>query len=216
MRPWVLATRNPGKLRELQALFAEYRIAVEDLTDLGVTVDPHAEEGIEAFGTFEENALAKARYFAGLLPGRLVVSDDSGLVVDALNGAPGVHSKRWCGRADLHGRALDDANNALLIDRLTDVSNRAARFVCAAAWCMDSGSGAVSGEVPGWIVDVSSGTNGFGYDAYFFVEELGCTLADATVDEKGTVSHRARAFAGLIGVLRGGGDLDVRIIGTPG
>ena len=198
--PWILATRNAGKVRELRALFADAGIDVVDLDDAGI--DERAEEeSIEVFDTFEANALAKARYYSARAGGRTVVADDSGLEVLALGGEPGVRSKRWSGRDDLTGPALDAANNALLLSRLNGVADRRARFVCAAAWCSGGESLVVRGEVAGSIVDEGSGREGFGYDPYFFVTALGRTLGAATVAEKQGVSHRGRAFAALLEAL---------------
>jgi XTP/dITP diphosphohydrolase len=204
--PWVLATRNAGKLRELRALFADAGIEVIDLTEAGI-VETADEEIIESYATFAENAEAKARYFAARAGGRVVVADDSGLEVSALGGAPGVRSKRWSGRTDLDGPALDAANNALLLDRLHGVVDRRARFVCAAAWCANDETLVVQGEVSGTIVDRASGGHGFGYDPHFLATELGVTLGDATVAAKQAVSHRGRAFARLLDALRAVGKL---------
>ena len=195
---WVLATRNAGKLRELRALFRDRGIDVIDLDEAGIA-EVAEEDGLEEFDTFEENALAKARWFAARASGRVVVADDSGLEVAALGGAPGVTSKRWSGRADLHGSALDAANNAKLLAALVEVPDRRARFVCVAAMVRPGGASlVVRGEVPGTIVDVASGSHGFGYDPHFRADELGKTLADADVAEKQSVSHRARAFTRLL------------------
>lgn len=199
--PWVLATRNAGKLRELRALLQGEGIAVVDLGEVGLP-ETYDEDGIECFETFAENALAKARYFAARLPGWVVVADDSGLEVLALGGRPGVRSRRWSGRADLSGAALDAANNALLVRELAGVSERRARFVCAAAWVGGGRETVAEGEVGGTIVDRPSGSDGFGYDPHFRVDELGMTLGDATVAEKQRVSHRARAFGALLTQLR--------------
>ncbi|MEP6999663.1 MAG: RdgB/HAM1 family non-canonical purine NTP pyrophosphatase [bacterium] len=201
-RPWILASRNAGKLRELRALFATHGIGAIDLREAGVEEDVSAEEAIEAFETFEENALAKARYFASRLPGRVVIADDSGLAVDALDGAPGVRSKRWSGRSELEGEALDASNNALLLSMLTAVRDRSARFVCAAAWCDGTDELVMRGEVVGRIVAAPQGEHGFGYDPHVFVDDLGRTMAEATVAEKERVSHRGRAFASLLAALR--------------
>jgi XTP/dITP diphosphohydrolase len=201
-RPWILASRNAGKLRELRALFATHGIDVIDLSEAGVEEDRDAEESIEAFDTFEENALAKARYFSVRLPGRVVVADDSGLAVDALQGAPGVRSKRWSSRGVLEGRALDASNNALLVARMEGETDRGARFVCAAAWCDGVSEVVGRGEVLGRIVEEPKGEHGFGYDPHVFVNDLGKTMAEATVAEKETVSHRGCAFARLIVRLR--------------
>ena len=204
--PWVLASRNTGKLRELRALFATGGISVIDLREAGVTEDHDAEEAIEAYDTFEENALAKARWFAAQLPGRVIVADDSGLAVDALGGAPGVRSKRWSG-AQGATSAVDSANNARLMDAVRGEGNREARFVCAAARTDGEREVVVRGEVPGRIVDEARGEHGFGYDPHFFVDELGMTMAEATVAEKERVSHRGRAFARLLDAVRAGGEV---------
>lgn len=202
--PWVLATRNAGKVRELRALFASAGVSVVDLTEVGIAEDVAAEEEIERHETFEENALAKARHFSRRLPGRIVVADDSGLAVDALGGAPGVRSRRWSGRAELSGRALDDANNALLQSRLQGASCRTARFVCAAAWTDGAREVVVRGELEGRVAEEARGEHGFGYDPYFESPELGKRLAEATVEEKAAVSHRGRAFRRLLAEVRGG------------
>jgi XTP/dITP diphosphohydrolase len=199
--PWVLASRNAGKLRELRVLFGDAGIEVIDLIEAGIP-ESAEEEAIEVHDTFEENALAKAVYFAARADGRVVVADDSGLEVEALGGQPGVRSKRWSGRLDLDGAALDAENNRLLMTRLHGVANRRARFVCAAAWCGGGDVVLVRGEVPGTIVDRASGSHGFGYDPHFLATELGVTLGDATVVAKQRVSHRGRAFSALLGALR--------------
>lgn len=204
--PWILATRNVGKLRELRALFADAGIDVIDLAQAGIAELPE-EEAIEIHDTFEGNALAKARYYAARAGRRNVVADDSGLEVPVLGGEPGVRSKRWSGRADLAGAALDAANNALLLARLEEHADWRARFVCVAAWCAGEGSETIMarGEVPGTIVARASGAHGFGYDPHFHATELGRTLGDATVAEKQGVSHRGRAFAALLETLRARG-----------
>jgi len=200
----VIGTRSQGKLRELRALFAGVGVAVIDLGEAGIE-ERGDEESIECFTTFEENALAKARYFAKRLPGRTVVADDSGLAVRALGGEPGVRSKRWCARRDLAGAALDRANNTLLVERLAGVTDRRAQFVCAAAWVRDRTEVITTGVVDGTIVDTPSGREGFGYDPHFHVGELAMTLGDASVAEKERVSHRARAFRSLLARLQADG-----------
>jgi XTP/dITP diphosphohydrolase len=202
----VLATRSAGKLRELRPIFEAIGVRVIDLAEAGVPESLH-ESAIESFDTFEENALAKARYFYALCGGLDVVADDSGLVVEALGGEPGVRSKRWSGRADLDGRDLDAANNEQLAWRMRGQADRRARFVCAAAWCGARGDAVTRGEVRGQILGEPSGAHGFGYDAYFFADELGMTLADATTEQKRAVSHRGRSFDALMGLLRGRGVL---------
>jgi XTP/dITP diphosphohydrolase len=197
----VLATRSAGKLRELRPIFEAAGVRVLDLAEAGVPESLH-ESAIESFETFEENALAKARHFFALSGGLDVVADDSGLVVDALGGEPGVRSKRWSGRPGLEGHELDAANNAQLLARMQAQTDRRARFVCAAAWRGTGGEGVRRGEVPGRILAEPSGAHGFGYDPYFFSDELGMTLAAATTEQKRSVSHRGRAFDALMRLLR--------------
>ena len=132
----VLATRSAGKLRELVPLLEAHGCVAQTLADRGLAESPE-EDDLEAHDTFEGNALAKAEYFAART-GLLVLADDSGLSVDALDGRPGVHSKRWSGRADLAGAALDAENNRFLQAALTEAARfgreeRTARYVCAAA-----------------------------------------------------------------------------------
>jgi XTP/dITP diphosphohydrolase len=174
-------------------------MAVIDLRDAGIAelVD---EDGLEAYATFEENALAKAKYFHER-SGLPTVADDSGLAVRALGGRPGVHSKRWSGRADLFGQPLDDENNRLLLAALRGVVERSASYVCAAAYVDASRAIVRRGEVEGQIGDWPIGMNGFGYDPYFFSHELGRTFGEASVEEKARVSHRGRAFRALIADL---------------
>lgn len=198
--PVLLATRSAGKLHELEPLFAAAGLAVQSLTDTPF-VESADEEAIEAFDTFEENALAKARYFH-VLYGGPVVADDSGLVVEALGGAPGVRSKRWSGRGDLTGRALDDANNARLLESLRGAADRRARYLCAAAYVDGERELVRVGETNGVIVDTARGGQGFGYDPYFLSAELGVTFGEASREAKETVSHRGRAFRALLDALR--------------
>lgn len=213
MHTVVLATRSAGKLRELRPIFAAAGVRVLDLADAGIEETP-AEDSIESFDTFEENALAKARYFFERCGGLDVVADDSGLAVDALGGEPGVRSKRWSGRADLGGQRLDDANNERLLERLRDVEDRRARFICVAAWRGSSGEAFARGEVAGRIRNDASGSHGFGYDPYFVADELGMTLAEATTEQKRRVSHRGRAFDALLENLRLRGALPTRARST--
>jgi len=200
----VLATRSAGKLRELRPLFREAGLDVIDLAEAGVP-ESSAEESVEAYETFEENALAKARYFHALCGGLDVVADDSGLCVDALGGAPGVRSKRWSGRVGGTPREIDAANNAKLVSSMDGVAMRQGRFVCAAAWHGARGELVTTGSVEGSILATPSGTHGFGYDPHFFAAELGMTLADAATEQKRVVSHRGRAFDALLSALRGRG-----------
>lgn len=197
----MIATRSEGKLRELRPIFRDAGVGVVDLVEAGI-VEAEAENAIESHDQFEANALAKARYFFARAGGRDVVADDSGLEVRALGDAPGVRSKRWSGRLDLSGSALDLANNALLVERMRGLVDRRAQFVCAAAWCGSEGELVLRGVVTGTIVEMPVGYDGFGYDPYFRADDLGKTLSAATIDEKQRVSHRGRAFGALIAALR--------------
>jgi XTP/dITP diphosphohydrolase len=203
-RPILVATRSAGKIRELRAMFAEVGLEIVDLDSARIDERPE-EDDLETAATFEENALAKARYFhrRAHLP---TVADDSGLEVLALGGAPGVFSKRWSARSDLAGQELDDANNALLLQRLAAVEDRRARYVCAAAYCDENQVIVERGETEGIILRAPRGSAGFGYDPYFESSELGRTFAEVSMAEKGRVSHRARAFRRLL----------LRVVSSPG
>ena len=192
----LLATRSAGKIRELRPLFEQAGLDLESLEDAGIA-ETADEETLESAETFEANALAKARHFQRL-SGLPTVADDSGIAVAALRGAPGVFSKRWSGRADLSGQALDDANNALLLARLESAGDRRARYVCAAAYCAGDEEFVERGEVDGRITREPRGSGGFGYDPYFESTELGRTFGEVSMEEKARVSHRARAFAKLL------------------
>lgn len=196
----LLATRSPGKLRELRPLFAEAGFEVVDLAEAGIP-ERADEDAVERFSTFEENALAKARYFHAR-SGQATVADDSGLEVVALGGAPGVLSRRWSGRTDLTGQALDDANNARLLETLAEERDRRARYVCAAAYVDGEREIVVRGATEGVILREARGSSGFGYDPHFFSTELARTFGEATREAKEAVSHRGRAMRRLIAQLR--------------
>jgi XTP/dITP diphosphohydrolase len=200
VEPLLIATRSAGKLRELRELFGRAGLDVVDLTEAGV--EPSAvEDDLEVAETFEDNALAKARYFAELTQ-RAVVADDSGLEVTALGGRPGVRSKRWSGRTDLTGLPLDAANNARLLDELRGLTNRDARYVCVAALVDRGVERTFRGMTQGVILEEPRGGEGFGYDPYFFSRELGKTFGEASLVEKEVVSHRGRAFRALVAALK--------------
>lgn len=198
----LLATRSEGKLRELRLLFGAHEYDVIDLRAAGLP-ETSAEDDLEQFESFEENALAKGRYFNSL-SGLPVVADDSGLQVRALNGDPGVRSKRWSGRVDLTGDALDVENNALLLRSLAGAVDRAARYVCAAAFVDGPREIVRRGEATGHITRAPRGSGGFGYDPYFESDELARTFGEVPASDKERVSHRARAFRALIDELRRG------------
>jgi XTP/dITP diphosphohydrolase len=204
----LLATRSMGKLRELLPMCAARGIDALGLDAAGI-VESRVEDELEMLDTFEGNALAKARHFHAQT-GLPTAADDSGLVVPALGGLPGVQSKRWSGRSDLTGRALDDENNRLLLERLEEggVEDRRAYYVCAAAYIDSGGEVVRRGEVQGRIIDAPRGGQGFGYDPYFAADELGGrTFGEASREEKETISHRARAFSELLSAIAARPDL---------
>jgi XTP/dITP diphosphohydrolase len=203
MREILLATRSVDKLRELRPIFAAAGLEVIDLDMAGIAEDPAAESAVEAFETFEENALAKARYFFARGGGRPTVADDSGLEVLALGGRPGVRSKRWGGNTGLSGRALDEANNHHLLRELESARDRRARYVCAAAYVDGDSEWTCRGETAGVILAAPRGEGGFGYDPLFASDDLsGATFAEADRATKERVSHRGRAFARLVDSLK--------------
>ena len=192
----LVATRNRGKLLELEPMIAAAGYRAVTLDAAGIVEDP-LEDALEAFDTFEENALAKAHYFFARSGGIAVLADDSGLVVDVLQGEPGVRSKRWSG-SHASGAVLDAENNAKLLAALMGESHRQARFVCVAAIVSATGSRFARGENSGCILECASGTGGFGYDPLFWSDGLGKTFAAASLEEKSQVSHRARAVAAVL------------------
>src|SRR5688572_24734112 len=183
-------------MREIVPLLAILPVRILSLSEAGIPVTP-AEDTIERFDTFEENAAAKARYFFLASGGMPTVADDSGLSVDALGGAPGVRSKRWSERPDLDGEELDEANNRHLLARLQGITDRNARYVCVAAFADERRAFTTRGEALGEITDGPRGSAGFGYDPYFLSDDLGCTFGQADQAEKSRVSHRGRAFRSL-------------------
>jgi XTP/dITP diphosphohydrolase len=194
----LLATTNQGKIAEVRLIMRERLIEISGLTDAPSTVE------IETGSTFVENALLKARYYHRIsnLP---TVADDSGLEVDVLGGAPGVHSARYA------GPAADDAGRiARLLDEMKGLAAncRGAQFTCAAAIVWYGGERVFQDRVRGLILESARGSNGFGYDPVFFYEPLGKTFAELAPSEKATISHRGLAFRRLAAWLRDSGLLD--------
>jgi XTP/dITP diphosphohydrolase len=186
---------NPGKLREFAVaarLLGASDVSVKRLPESGVISSPD-----ETGTTFEENAIMKAIYYSGFTP-ELVFADDSGLAVDALGGAPGVHSARFAGPD-----ATDAANNRLLLERLESASSRGARFVCVIAVAH---AGRVlqifRGTVEGRILHEPRGDGGFGYDPLFFYLPFKKTLAEVSAEEKFSVSHRGKALKAMVQWLK--------------
>lgn len=190
----VLATRNAGKVRELVSLLGPLGVEVASLADYAGLPDI-PEDG----ETFEANAVFKAREVARLT-GQIALADDSGLEVDALGGAPGVHSARFAGEPK-----DDAANNAKLLRLLEGVppEKRTARFRCVVALATPEGEVyTAEGVSEGVILDRPRGENGFGYDPLFYVPDLGRTFAELDMAVKNKVSHRGRAFAQVAGMVR--------------
>jgi XTP/dITP diphosphohydrolase len=190
----VLATRNPDKGKELAALLGDLGIRVRTLAEF-----PDAPEVVEDGESCEANAIKKATAVARFT-GLPAVADDTGLMVEALSGRPGVYAARYAGE----GATYED-NWRRLLRELAGIppEQRQARFLTVAAMADSSGRvQAVEGTLDGLITEAPAGTSGFGYDPVFFVPEIGKTLAQLTLDEKNRISHRARAFAKVKGLLQ--------------
>jgi XTP/dITP diphosphohydrolase len=186
----VLATRNQGKVAELNRILAEAGFAgqIASLDEF-----PGAPDVPETGLTFADNALLKARAIAAAT-GLPAVSDDSGLTVHALNGMPGILSARWAGK---HGD--DQANLDLLLAQLADIDSREAAFVCVAALALPDGTSewTTTGVLAGHLTREPRGRNGFGYDPVFVPEGLTVTTAELAPDQKDAISHRGRAFRAI-------------------
>lgn len=186
MKKLVVATKNRGKIREIQALIegmVDVIICAADILGFPDTVEDGA--------TFKDNALKKARE-AMLFTGLPSLADDSGLVVDALGGAPGVYSARFAGE----GRG-DAANNEKLLLELKRVppTSRKGAFICAIAFVTpDGGEHIFNGSAGGTILEAPQGSGGFGYDPLFLVDGYDCTMAELSLEEKNRTSHRGQAF----------------------
>ena len=201
----LLATRSSHKAREIRQILgpAHPGLRLITLDDAGIPPSPE-EDDIEAFLTFTENAIAKGRYFAERA-GMLTLADDSGIRVDALDGRPGVFSKRFSGRSDLSGADLDRANNDAVLDalRATGSPPRDAHYVCAAALAGTRGPALLAvGSSSGLLLEAPRGDGGFGYDPLFLVPALGLTFGQLPPEEKHARSHRGRAFRALASLTR--------------
>jgi len=201
----LVSTRSQHKMSEIRQILADVPdLDILDLDDAGVAYHPDEEE-LEPFETFEENASSKARYFFNKT-GIPTVADDSGLEVDALDGRPGVRTKRFAPGDDLEGEARDLANNAYLLEKLAGLpaEARGARYVCVAA--LATGAGEIPtfrGEAPGRVLEEGRGGRGFGYDPIILDEASGQSFAELTDEEKNDRSHRGRAFRALGRYLKG-------------
>jgi XTP/dITP diphosphohydrolase len=194
MRRILVATSNIGKLRDFAGAAKSHRVEIAAIPNFS-SLPPVVEDGL----TFEANARKKAAAYSRCVPGELVLADDSGLEVDALDGAPGVHSARYAASEPhkAETNTEDEANNARVLRELKDVpsSQRAARFVCVLAAARDGKTlGTFRGVAEGIILDHPRGSNGFGYDPLFYFPQSAKTFAELTAEEKSCYSHRGAAF----------------------
>ena len=190
----LIASSNPGKLRDFAGAAAPLGIEIASIPNFA-SLPAVVEDGV----TFEENARKKAESYSHAVPGEIVLADDSGLEVDALKGAPGVHSARYASEAPhlINNNTDDEANNARLLRELKDVPDdkRSARFVCVIAAARDGQTLEVfRGEAEGSILHRARGTNGFGYDPLFYFPQIQKAFAELTAEEKAQYSHRGAAF----------------------
>jgi XTP/dITP diphosphohydrolase len=189
----IIATKNPGKAREFEHIFASRGIEVRTLLDF-----PEIPDVDETGSTFEENAILKAEAVSQAL-GKMVIGDDSGLMVDELEGRPGIYSARYAGE-----QKNDQNNTDKVMSELIGLpeEKRSARFYCALAVAVPGQETiTVSGTCEGRILEEQRGTNGFGYDPVFYVPEKGLAMAELSSDEKNKISHRANALKKLDVVL---------------
>ena len=193
LRKILLATGNQGKVKEIRDLLDGLRVEIVSLASFPAITEPE-----ETGDTFEANALLKADYYHQQT-GLTAIADDSGLVVDALDGRPGVYSARYGGP-----NANDTDRYRKLLDELNEVPDdkRSARFVCVAAIVGDGIRQTFFGAAEGHILHTPRGQGGFGYDPVFYYPELDKTFAELTREEKSVVSHRGHAFAQLVEFLR--------------
>lgn len=187
----VLATNNKNKLKEMRAILGGHFERLYSLSDLGIDVDVE-----ETGSTLEENSYIKAKAICDLT-GKIALADDTGLMVDALDGAPGVYSARYAGEAH------DDAQNrALLLKNMLGASDRSAHFATVITICYPNGDVlSAEGRVDGYIATEEHGEHGFGYDSLFYCPEIGKTFAEASPEEKNAVSHRGRALRNTVAKL---------------
>ena len=198
MQRVLIATSNPGKLRDFAGAAAAHGIVISGIPNFS-SLPLVVEDG----QTFEENARKKAEEYSQYLPGEIVVADDSGIEIDALNGAPGVHSARYAADQPhlADANTDDEANNARVLRELRGVppEKRTGRFVCILAAARDSKTLQVfRGVAAGVILDAPRGTNGFGYDPLFYFPSIHKTFAELSAEEKSKYSHRGAAFRNFL------------------
>jgi len=200
-----VATSSQGKLRDFRTAAQAHDLAIEPLPALA-TIPAPKEDG----ATFQANATLKAVYYSNFAPGELVLADDSGLEVDALNGAPGVRSARFAADSGLVDSPdandnTDVWNNILLLEKLANVAQaqRTARYRCVLVAARDGQAlHTTDGVVEGLILESPRGTGGFGYDPLFFLPQLDQTMAEISLETKLSLSHRGRAIAALLPMLQ--------------
>jgi XTP/dITP diphosphohydrolase len=198
MKKILIATSNPGKLRDFAGATAAHDVQLTSVPDFA-SLPAVIEDG----ATFEENARKKAEQYSLAAPGEIVLADDSGLEVDALNGAPGVHSARYSADEphNADNNTDEDANNARVLRELSGVSfeKRTGRFVCVIAAARDGRTLATfRGVAEGMILDHLRGAGGFGYDPMFYFPQIQKTFAELTPEEKAAYSHRGAAFRSFL------------------
>jgi XTP/dITP diphosphohydrolase len=199
-----VATTSQGKLRDFRTAAQAHAVSIEPLPDLGDVSAPE-----ESGDTFAANAMLKAVHYSKLAPGELVLADDSGLEVDALNGAPGVRSARFAADSGLVDSPdandnTDVWNNMVLLQRLAGIplAQRTARYRCVLVAARDgSPIHTAEGSVEGLILEAPRGTGGFGYDPLFYLPELDRTMAEIDLETKLSLSHRGRAIGALLPML---------------
>ena len=194
MKRLIVASNNAHKIVEIKAILSKFLFEVVSMKEAGIDIDI-----VEDGDTFIDNAVIKAKAIKEIFKDDFVLSDDSGLMVDALEGAPGVFSARYAGE---HGDS--DKNNEKLLREMKGVSekDRGAQFVCAMCFVDDKGEIInVQGEIRGRIIEDYRGGSGFGYDPLFFVSDKGMTFAEMGAEEKNSISHRGRALEKLSNVL---------------
>lgn len=183
----IFATKNKDKMKEVREILAGKDYEILSMEEAGISIDV-----VEDGTTFEENALIKSRTIRDYVKDAIVLSDDSGLEIDYLNGAPGIYSARFEGENTPYS-----IKNQIILNKLEGVpdEDRTARFVCAVAAAFPDGTDqVVRGTIEGMIGYESAGENGFGYDPIFFVPEYRCTTAEMTAEQKNEISHRGKAL----------------------
>jgi XTP/dITP diphosphohydrolase len=198
MQRVLVATSNPGKVRDFSGAASPHGIEIAPIPNFS-SIPPVVEDGL----SFEANARKKAESYSRCAPGEVVIADDSGLAVDALGGAPGVHSARYAADEPHTADANTDdrANNAKLIREIMRIppEKRSGRFICWIAAARDGRTLAVfEGRAEGIILDTPQGTNGFGYDPLFYFPRIQKTFAQLSAEEKANYSHRGAAFRAFL------------------